>query len=170
MTFETLDHSYQKTWPYPKIPTFVPTYLPTYPPTYLSHFWFLTLKSKPRDLWPLRQLFRVMRRHDLTKKDLPTSALWIVRGNGRSQLRHKTILETCNIWDTDYNSDNWEPEFMTICFTFLQFTFDQGSDCNKPTHEEHDNKEWQRTAFAILAMFSMHLFNVQGERCMWLSN
>ena len=22
----------------------------------------------------------------------------------------KTILQTCNIWDTDYNSDNWEPE------------------------------------------------------------
>ena len=26
----------------------------------------------------------------------------------------KTILETCDIWDTDYDSDNWEPEFMTI--------------------------------------------------------
>ena len=23
-------------------------------------------------------------------------------------------LVTCDIWDTDYNSDNWEPEFMTI--------------------------------------------------------
>ena len=23
----------------------------------------------------------------------------------------KTILETCDIWDTDYNSDNWEPQF-----------------------------------------------------------
>ena len=22
--------------------------------------------------------------------------------------------KTCDIWDTDYNSDNWEPEFMTI--------------------------------------------------------
>ena len=20
----------------------------------------------------------------------------------------------CDIWDTDYNSDNWEPEFMTF--------------------------------------------------------
>ena len=29
-------------------------------------------KSHPRDLWPLRHLFRVMRRHDLTKKYLPT--------------------------------------------------------------------------------------------------
>ena len=26
----------------------------------------------------------------------------------------RAILETCDIWDTDYNSDNWEPEFMTI--------------------------------------------------------
>ena len=26
--------------------------------------------------------------------------------------------ETCNIWDTDYNSDNWEPEFMTIFVTW----------------------------------------------------
>ena len=26
----------------------------------------------------------------------------------------QTILETCDIWDTDYNSDNWELEFMTI--------------------------------------------------------
>ena len=22
----------------------------------------------------------------------------------------KTVLESCDIWDTDYNSDNWEPE------------------------------------------------------------
>ena len=27
----------------------------------------------------------------------------------------KTILETWDIWDTDYNSDNWEPEcYLTI--------------------------------------------------------
>ena len=30
----------------------------------------------------------------------------------------KTILETCDIWDTDYNSANWEPEFMTIFVTW----------------------------------------------------
>ena len=29
-------------------------------------------------------------------------------------LRHKTILQTCDNWDIDYNSYNWEPEFMTI--------------------------------------------------------
>ena len=32
----------------------------------------LTLQSDPRDLWHLRHLIRVMRRHDLTKKYLPT--------------------------------------------------------------------------------------------------
>ena len=40
--------------------------------------------------------------------------IWIVCGNVRSQLRHKTILQTCDNWDTDYNSYNWESEFMTI--------------------------------------------------------
>ena len=30
----------------------------------------------------------------------------------------KTVLETCDIWDTDYSSDNWEPEFMTIFGTW----------------------------------------------------
>ena len=32
----------------------------------------LTLQSDPRDLRPLRYLIRVMKRHDLTLKDLPT--------------------------------------------------------------------------------------------------
>ena len=26
----------------------------------------------------------------------------------------KKSLRCCDIWDTDYNTDNWEPEFMTI--------------------------------------------------------
>ena len=26
----------------------------------------------------------------------------------------RAILVTCDIWDTDYIPDNWEPEFMTI--------------------------------------------------------
>ena len=28
------------------------------------------------------------------------------------------ILETCGLWVIDYNSDNWEPEFMTIFVTW----------------------------------------------------
>ena len=34
---------------------------------------FRHTKSNPRDLRPLRHLISVMRRHDLTKKDLPNS-------------------------------------------------------------------------------------------------
>ena len=30
----------------------------------------------------------------------------------------KTILETSDIWDTDYNSDHWEPEFSQSFFTW----------------------------------------------------
>ena len=40
-----------------------------------------------------------------------------------------TLLETCDIWDTNYSSDNWEPEFMTIFGTWqLIVTLD--SICN----------------------------------------
>ena len=28
------------------------------------------------------------------------------------------IIETCDIWDTDYNTDNWEPGFMTFFVTW----------------------------------------------------
>ena len=38
-------------------------------------------------------------------------------------------LVTCDIWDADYNTDNWEPGIMTIVVT------------------------WHWTVFAILAMF-----------------
>ena len=37
----------------------------------------------------------------------------------------KTIPETCDIWDTNYNFDNWEPEFMTVFVTWqLRVTLD----------------------------------------------
>ena len=39
----------------------------------------------------------------------------------------KTILETCDIWDTDYNSDNWEPEIMTI-FVMRQLSIRNSCD------------------------------------------
>ena len=51
-------------------------------------------KSDPRDLWPLRHLIRMMRGHDLTDKKTKTKT------------NTKTTLETCDIWDTDYISDN----------------------------------------------------------------
>ena len=37
----------------------------------------------------------------------------------------KTTPETCDIWDTDYNSDSWEPEFMTFFVSWqLRATLD----------------------------------------------
>ena len=47
----------------------------------------------------------------------------------------KTILETCDIWDTDYNSDNWEPEFMTIFVTWqLIVTLDSIRNSKSRSH------------------------------------
>ena len=44
----------------------------------------------------------------------------------------KTILETCDIWDTDYISDNWKPESMTILVNWqLKVTLDSiRNSCN----------------------------------------
>ena len=42
-----------------------------------------------------------------------------------SKTATKTIPETCDIGDTNYNSDNWEPAFMTFCVTWqLRMTID----------------------------------------------
>ena len=40
--------------------------------THSQYFYFCHTKSNPKDLRPLRHLISVMRRHDLTKKYLPT--------------------------------------------------------------------------------------------------
>ena len=60
-------------------------------PTYLSPF---ENALKERDLLPFRHLFIVMRRQDPTAKNVMTMTA------------AKAILETCDIWDTDYDSDN----------------------------------------------------------------
>ena len=58
-----------------------------------------------------------MRRHDPIN---PTSLTEHPKG---------AILETCDLWDTDHNSDNWEPEYMTTFVTWqLRLTLD--SICN----------------------------------------
>ena len=44
----------------------------------------------------------------------------------------KKALRCCDIWDTDYNTDNWEPEFMTFFVTWqLIVTLDSiRNSCN----------------------------------------
>ena len=49
-----------------------PEQLNRWPCHWVTHLLILTLRNNPRDFWPLRHLIRVMRRHDLTQKDLPT--------------------------------------------------------------------------------------------------
>ena len=62
-----------------------------------------------------------MRRHELTKTSEELRMLSTVTLHCR--------VTKIDIWDTDYNSDNWEPEFMTICMTWLlRVTLD--SICN----------------------------------------
>ena len=76
----------------------------------LSDFLILTLQSDPRDLWPLRHLIRVMRRHDLTKMYtypltyLPTYLpVWVF-----TYLREHpqgVILETCDLYWLEWWGD-----------------------------------------------------------------
>ena len=60
----------------------------------------------------------------------------------------KTILETCDIWDTDYNSENWKREFMTIFATWqLIVTLDSiRNSCDVfliyRNTLMHNNKSW----------------------------
>ena len=148
MTFETFDQSDEEAWPDWKRPTYLPTYRLLFLAVHNSSIGHLvpwsvatnnkTLQSDPRDLWPLRHLIRVMKRHDLTKKiclptylpvHLPKSTpsrcdsrdlwpLWHLFRVMRWPDLSKKTLRCCDIWDTDYNTVNWEPEFMTIFVTW----------------------------------------------------
>lgn len=67
-----------------------------------------------------------MRRYDLNKKCIPTHLTEVGRPIDLHQKHPQgAILETCSIWDTDYMSDNWKPEFMTIFVTWY-WTVDTG--------------------------------------------
>ena len=119
----------------------------------LTELLLLHTNSDPRDLWPLRHLFRVMRKHNLTNiydnfdnfwqlwhflhifwQFANIGQFWLILiiltfltiwAKTNTKTSTKTILETCDIWDTDYNSDNWYPEFMTFFVTWhLRETLD----------------------------------------------
>ena len=99
------------TWP--KM-TYLPSYLPTYLSTYLITHW-ATFDSRYVAGFFLATGSRIFSCYRCD----------IVCGNVRSQLRRKTILQTCDIWDTVCNSNNWEPEFLTTFVTWqLRVTVD----------------------------------------------
>ena len=82
-------------------------------------------KSNPRVLWPLRHSTRVMRGHDLTNKNTMTKTKTMTMTNTFREDPQRATQDTCDIWDTDYNSENWEPESMTIFVTWqLRVTLD----------------------------------------------
>ena len=75
-----------------------------------SHFWFWNKyinrtpsKNDPRDLWALRHLIRVTRRHDLTKKTMTktnTKTKTISKTNTLRENLQRATLENCDLWDT----------------------------------------------------------------------
>ena len=108
---DTSDNS-NNYWQFWKISTFLTLILTVDSDNWQSrHLLILTLKGDPRELWPLRLLVTFDQIDEdtwLLRSDptyLPTYLLTYL-----PTLRHKT----CDIWDTDYNSGNWEPKFMTI--------------------------------------------------------
>ena len=71
-------------------------------------------------------LIRAIRGHDLTHPPnspqqhpthLSPNSLNSPKSNNLSQQR-QWQRQSCDIWDTHYNSHNWEPEFMTIFFSW----------------------------------------------------
>ena len=49
---------------------------------------------------------------------LETCDLYDIQSDEVTWPDQKKPLRCCDIWDTDYNTDNWEPEFMTIFVTW----------------------------------------------------
>ena len=131
MTFETFDQSDEETGPDQKNGNDKDKYKEKHndKDKYIQR---APSRSNPRDLWPLRHLIRVMRRQDLTKKLIMTKTntkkrQWEIhleskykdkdKDNDKDKYIESTfraILVTCDIWDTDYISDNWELDFLTI--------------------------------------------------------
>ena len=62
----------------------------------------------------------MMKLHDLTKKIPAYLNTYSPTYVPASFTEHSqgAIPETCDLWDTDYNSENWEPEIMTIFVTW----------------------------------------------------
>ena len=62
----------------------------------------------------------------------------------------RAILETCDIWDTDYNSDKWGPEFMKIFATWqLRVTLDSIRNSCDVYKMFNVNWKWKDNLFAL---------------------
>ena len=135
VTYETFDQSDEKTWPDQEIPTYLHTYPPTYLPTYVPPLentlkerskrlvTFETFDQSDEKTWPDQKIPTYLHTYPLTY--LPTYLCTSIREQPIG-----AIIGTCDIWDTDYNTDNWEPGFMTIFVTSqLWVTLDSICNC-----------------------------------------
>ena len=79
------------------------------------YFWHYRVTLETCDLWDICSEWW----EDMTwpKKLTKTNTKTMTKTKTFWEHLLRAILETCDIWDANYNSDNWEPEFMTIFVT-----------------------------------------------------
>ena len=137
-TFVTFVQSDEKTWPDPKRLTYLHTYLPTYLPTHLpTHLW-TSIREHPKgailetldccDIWSEWW-------EDLTWPQMTYQPL-------HCELCAAMGAHNCGTWQS------WRLVTFETMITILTFENLHSWQFLLP-----DNKEWQWTAFAILAMF-----------------
>ena len=75
-----------------------------------------------RSLVSKRSLFNVKKQkwlsHSVTHSVSDKVTYWAVRWQLKKLSLNGVIIGICDIWDTYYNIDNWEPGFMTIIVTW----------------------------------------------------
>ena len=109
MTFETFDQRDEETWP-DQWPTKRPWQ--GHEKHNDKYIYRTPSKTAPRDLWPLRFLIRVMRRYNLTNKKRMTKTITMKKTKTMRIEEHpqRAIVETCDLWETDYIFGNWEQQ------------------------------------------------------------
>ena len=110
-------------WPFSKM---VSTYL-TNLPDLLTHL--PDLLTLPTHMTYLPTSLACIHTWSTCLPELPTYLSNFIPPTSHSQ---GAVIETCDIWGTHYNSDNWELEFMTILVTQqLRVTVDSiGNSCD----------------------------------------
>ena len=101
-----------------------------------------------RELLPLRHLIRVMRTHDLAKKN-KQKTMTKTKTNTKTTTKTWHGLWACEIVDI---SDSWGPEFMTIIVTWqLKGTLDSiRNSCDVSTTKTQKHKLGAKSTDAVL--------------------
>ena len=100
----------------------------------LTHFTDWYTKSNPRDLWPLRHLIGVIRRHELTKKKTmtktKTETKTMTKTNTFREHLQRATLDTFDLWDI------WSEQWRDM--TWPKKDIDKGKD----KHNDNDNDKY----------------------------